>query len=104
MIKYTHYVHTKIIDFMEAVMATDIIETKVFKNGNSQAVRIPKAFNLEAERVYIHQKKNGDLVISTQSPPNKWDDFLAFLAENKEELHQFTLERDMRSAEERELF
>lgn len=46
-------------------MATDIIETKVFKNGNSQAVRIPKAFNLEAERVYIHQKK----MVIWLSPP-----------------------------------
>jgi antitoxin VapB len=34
---------------------------KVFKSGNSQAVRIPKEFHLEAEEVEIRRK--GDVLI-----------------------------------------
>ena len=34
---------------------------KVFKSGNSQAVRIPKEFHLEGEEVEIRRK--GDLLI-----------------------------------------
>ncbi len=36
--------------------------TKVFKSGNSQAVRIPKEFLLQGEEVEIF-KRNGDVVI-----------------------------------------
>jgi antitoxin VapB len=35
---------------------------KVFKSGNSQAVRIPKEFHLEGEEVEI-QKRGGSLVL-----------------------------------------
>ena len=35
---------------------------KVFKSGNSQAVRIPKEFHLEGEEVEIH-RKGDDLVL-----------------------------------------
>jgi len=36
--------------------------TKVFKSGNSQAVRLPKEFQLNGEEVEIF-KRNGDVVI-----------------------------------------
>jgi antitoxin VapB len=36
--------------------------TKVFKSGNSQAVRVPKEFHLNSDRVEIF-KRNNDLVI-----------------------------------------
>ena len=36
--------------------------TKVFKSGNSQAVRLPKEFQLNGEKVEIF-KRNGDVVI-----------------------------------------
>jgi len=36
---------------------------KVFKSGNSQAVRIPKEFRLEGEEVEI-RKRGGSLVLS----------------------------------------
>ncbi len=39
------------------------IVSRVFMNGNSQAVRIPKEFRLEANRVEIHRNRDGDLVI-----------------------------------------
>lgn len=37
--------------------------TRVFRNGNSQAVRIPQAFRLDASEVEITRGAHGDLVI-----------------------------------------
>jgi antitoxin VapB len=37
--------------------------SRVFMNGNSQAVRIPQAFRLEGSRVHISRNEDGDLVI-----------------------------------------
>jgi antitoxin VapB len=37
--------------------------TRVFMNGNSQAVRIPQELRLDATQVDIHRSPDGDLVI-----------------------------------------
>lgn len=37
--------------------------SRVFMNGNSQAVRIPREFRLDAQRVEIHRNAAGDLVL-----------------------------------------
>jgi antitoxin VapB len=37
--------------------------SRVFMNGNSQAVRIPQEFRLDASRVEISRNEAGDLVI-----------------------------------------
>lgn len=37
--------------------------SRVFKNGNSQAVRIPAHFRLDTDRVRISKNAQGDLVI-----------------------------------------
>ena len=37
--------------------------TRVFKNGNSQAVRIPAELRLNSDRVQIFKNEQGDLVI-----------------------------------------
>ncbi len=37
--------------------------SRVFINGNSQAVRIPQEFRLEASRVEISRTSDGDLLI-----------------------------------------
>ena len=36
---------------------------KLFKNGNSQAVRLPKNFRFSGERVYIKKVSNGVLLL-----------------------------------------
>jgi len=36
-------------------------KTKIFKSGNSQAIRLPKIFRLEGEEVFI--KKIGDALL-----------------------------------------
>ncbi|MDX1655512.1 MAG: AbrB/MazE/SpoVT family DNA-binding domain-containing protein [Candidatus Competibacteraceae bacterium] len=39
------------------------LTTRVFMNGNSQAVRIPAEFRLDTDRVRISRNEQGDLVI-----------------------------------------
>lgn len=39
------------------------LTTRVFNNGNSQAVRIPAEFRLDTDRVSISRNESGDLVI-----------------------------------------
>ena len=41
----------------------ETLTTRVFDNGNSQAVRIPAEFRLETNRVSITRTESGDLVI-----------------------------------------
>ena len=45
---------------------------KLFMNGNSQAVRLPKDFKFAGEFVYI--RRQGDEVILSAQPLS-WDDF-----------------------------
>ncbi|HEY9716738.1 MAG TPA: type II toxin-antitoxin system VapB family antitoxin [Trichormus sp.] len=51
---------------------------KIFKNGQSQAVRLPKEFRFEGDEVYIKRTDEGVLLI----PLNRvWDSFLKNLDE-----------------------
>lgn len=45
---------------------------KIFQNGRSQAVRLPKACRFNTDEVYI-QKKGDQLILSPR--PLSWDDF-----------------------------
>ena len=44
-------------------MAMETLTSRVFNNGNSQAVRIPAEFRLDTDRVTISRNEWGDLVI-----------------------------------------
>ncbi len=44
---------------------------KVFKNGRSQAIRLPKEFRVDATEVYIKKTPEGFLVI----PRDPWEIF-----------------------------
>lgn len=44
---------------------------KVFQNGRSQAIRIPKEFRMEGSEVYIEQI--GDTLIIKPTKTDKWD-------------------------------
>lgn len=52
--------------------------SRVFMNGNSQAVRIPQEFRLDTDRVEIFRTVDGDLVIHP-APANRGDALLAAL-------------------------
>lgn len=51
-------------------MGTQI--AKIFMNGRSQAVRLPKEFRFDTDEVYI--TKQGDSIIISPKKPS-WDDF-----------------------------
>ncbi|MGD0761644.1 MAG: AbrB/MazE/SpoVT family DNA-binding domain-containing protein [Roseiarcus sp.] len=51
---------------------------KLFKNGRSQAVRLPASFRFEAREVFIRRDpKTGDVILSRR--PDSWDGFFAAL-------------------------
>lgn len=74
---------------------------RVFKNGGSQAVRIPKAFEFDCDEVFInHDAKTGkitlmpkktfwnDFIARIQNTPNAFpDDLLGVLANEKQAAH-----------------
>jgi antitoxin VapB len=61
-------------------MATQL-HTRIFKNGNSQAVRIPHALRLDADEVTIERTADGGLLISPlpATVPRRGDALLAAL-------------------------
>ena len=69
---------------------------KVFMNGRSQAIRLPKEFRFDTDEVYVVRQGN-NIVISAKKPT--WDDFFNqasafgddFLSDREDELPQ---ERD----------
>jgi antitoxin VapB len=55
---------------------------KLFKNGRSQAVRLPAAFRFDGDAVYIRRDPTtGDVILSAK--PRSFDRFFAALAEGK---------------------
>ena len=49
---------------------------KLFKNGSSQAVRLPADFRFEGEEVYItRDEASGDVLLSTRPGARTWGDF-----------------------------
>ena len=60
-----------------------MIETrtaKLFKNGASQAVRLPMEFRFEGEEVYVtRDDATGDVVLSTRPGAKAWGEFFELL-------------------------
>jgi antitoxin VapB len=50
----------------------DIVIAKLFKNGNSQAIRLPKSFRFEGDEVLLY--RDGDRIIIQPNKPH-WEDF-----------------------------
>ncbi|MBK7893445.1 MAG: antitoxin [Anaerolineaceae bacterium] len=74
-----------------------IVKTaKLFINGRSQAVRLPKEFRFEGSEVYI--RKEGDEVILSAKKPS-WDEFFNM---NSAFGDDFLRERDNEPPQERE--
>lgn len=57
----------------------DVLPSRVFMNGNSQAVRIPAEFRLNTDRVQISRSADGDLIIHP-CPAQRGDALLEILA------------------------
>jgi antitoxin VapB len=53
---------------------------KLFKNGASQAVRLPAEFRFEGDEVYVtRDDRTGDVVLSNHPGARTWADFFDFL-------------------------
>ena len=85
---------------MEAkIQMNQTVQTaKIFTNGRSQAVRLPKDFRFEGKEVFITKK--GDKVILSPKP-DSWKDF--FMSEEKAD-STFMQNREDLPVQERSLF
>ncbi len=73
---------------------------KVFRSGNSLAVRIPKEFGLKEGEVYL--KREGDTIVIIPKE-SKWDRLYKELEEISE-ANSFMMERNQPKPQEREIF
>jgi antitoxin VapB len=75
---------------------------KVFQNGRSQAIRLPKQFRISCKEVFI-SKENESLIITPKTPQfTSKDEVVEFF----EAIHcpEFELERDESPPQERDFF
>jgi len=70
---------------------------RIFKSGNSQAVRLPKEFKLEGTEVYIKRVGRGLLLMPTDDP---WASLVGSLGKFSED---FLEERSQPPLESREM-
>ncbi len=57
----------------------DTRSAKLFKNGSSQAVRLPADFRFEGDEVYAtRDETTGDVILSKSPGAQEWKDFFAF--------------------------
>lgn len=51
---------------------------KLFRNGGSQAVRLPADFRFDGDTVYISRDQaNGDVILSQKPQAKSWDEIFA---------------------------
>lgn len=75
---------------------------KLFRNGRSQAVRLPAEFRFEGTEVFIRRDpKTGDVILSSR--PGSWDRFFELVKEGGVP-EDFMSERRDEEPEKRELF
>jgi len=75
--------------------------TKVFKSGNSLAVRLPKEFAVKEKELYITKVGNRILMFP---PDKKWDVIFEELNSIQELCKDFLEDRNQPKPQERELF
>lgn len=77
---------------------------KLFKSGHSQAVRLPKAFRLPGDEVWINRNEaTGEITLIPKKPPEQLD-ALFQLIEAAEVPETFMAERDNEAGEFRDIF
>jgi antitoxin VapB len=91
-------------------MATDAKTAKLFRNGRSQAVRLPAEFRFEGKEVLIRRDSvTGDVILSAgKKKKETWKDFLELAArlraEAPEEFEGFMEDRPLHSRRKRDPF
>ena len=69
---------------------------KIFKNGKSQAIRLPKEYRFRGSKVYVKQVGNAVVLIPEQ---DSWQTLIESLAQFSDD---FMLERQQPPPQERE--
>ena len=79
------------------------VKARVFRNGRSQAVRIPAEFRFKTDEVYIQRDPRSGVLQLSEKPlrPSMEEIFAEFDAAGGAD---FVLERDMSPAQDRDLF
>lgn len=78
---------------------------KLFSNGASQAVRLPREFRFEGTEVYIWRDERAGTVVLSQHRPLTWDDFDKLRAQlADEDLQHFMADRQQPPAQVRTPF
>ena len=67
-------------------------KAKIFNNGNSQAVRLPKEFRFEGKEVIVRKVSNGVLLIPQDK--NTWENWFDNLDEFSEDFTKILDSRD----------
>lgn len=77
-------------------------KARVFKNGRSQAVRIPAEFRFKTDEVYIERNpETGAITLSEKPPRPSWDEIFKMLDEAGFP-EDFMADREQGIAEDRE--
>ena len=71
---------------------------KVFQNGRSQAIRLPKEYRVDSNEVYI--EKIGHSIIIVPKTKSKWD----IMRNALDDLADFDFDRNQPEVQTRELF
>ena len=75
---------------------------KLFRNGRSQAVRLPAEYRFEGSEVYVRRDpRTGDVILSRR--PESWQDFFELL-KNIDIPSDFLSDRDQTPPQKRDLF
>ena len=84
---------------MVYTMGGNVMDTaKLFKNGRSQAVRLPKEYSFSGQEVYI--KKIDGVVVLIPKDKNPWQPLIDSLDKFSEDFFEF--KRDQGTFEKRE--
>ena len=70
---------------------------KLFKNGQSQAVRLPKEFRFEGSKVYIKRVGNGVLLLPEQ---NSWQGLFDSLIQFSDDFMESRQQPDLQERED----
>jgi len=74
---------------------------KLFRNGRSQAVRLPAEYRFDGTEVYVRRDpQTGDVILSRR--PESWQEFFS-LVDSLEIPSDFLTERDDRPPQKRKL-
>lgn len=85
---------------------TQAATAKVFRNGRSQAVRIPAEFRFKTDEVYIERDETTGVVTLSEEPPKKKSmaDLFARVDASGSFDFDIEIERDRRPPQDRDLW